>query len=155
MLSYTCEKRNLKPNFPNTPWAACTFNVGGDVVTQPHLDCANLAFGWCAVTAVGSFNPDLGGHMILWDLGVYVRFPPGSTILLPSALVVHSNVPIQKDETRSSMTQYSAGSLFRWVYNGGLNDKEFAASATEAERKKKDLDNQTRWANGLVYFPTM
>ncbi|KAJ7791104.1 hypothetical protein B0H13DRAFT_2394385 [Mycena leptocephala] len=41
-------------------------------------------------------------------------FPPGSTLLIPSALVQHSNVPIRAHEQRSSITQYTAGSLFRW-----------------------------------------
>lgn len=38
----------------------------------PHLDSANLAFGWCAITTFGIFNPDWGGHLILWDLRVYI-----------------------------------------------------------------------------------
>ncbi|KAF8200627.1 hypothetical protein K438DRAFT_1436955, partial [Mycena galopus ATCC 62051] len=106
--------------FPETVsvFATCTFNFGPRTVTFPHVDAANLAWGWCSITALGQFNPDLGGHLILWDLNLVIRFPPGSTIMIPSALLRHSNVSIQQNETRYSFTQYTAGSLFRWVHNG-------------------------------------
>ncbi|KAF8195980.1 hypothetical protein K438DRAFT_1968446 [Mycena galopus ATCC 62051] len=56
-------------NFPTTTsvFAAVTFNFGPRTVTYPHLDFANLAWGWCAITALGNFDPDKGGHLILWD----------------------------------------------------------------------------------------
>lgn len=153
-LDYTCEKKSLKPNFPKTAWAATTFNVGSNVVTKPLLDCANLAFGWCAVTAFGDFDPDTGGHMILWDLKVYIRFPPGSTIMIPSALVIHSNLPIKCGEKRSSITHYTAGSLFRWRYNKGRNDKEFEKTASPEEKLQKERDNKSRWdESSIKYFP--
>ncbi|KAF8876360.1 hypothetical protein CPB84DRAFT_1689174, partial [Gymnopilus junonius] len=152
-LNYVCKTQDLKPNFTISPWAACTFNLGSRAVTKPHLDCANLSYGWCAVTAFGNFNPDTGGHMMLWDLGIYIRFPPGSTILLPSALLVHSNSGVGEHETRCSMTQYSASSLFRWSYNKGRNDKKFAATATQEELEKREQDKLTRWEKGLGCFP--
>ncbi|THU84434.1 hypothetical protein K435DRAFT_624512, partial [Dendrothele bispora CBS 962.96] len=107
----------LHRSFPKSVWAACTVNFGPATVSRPHRDSANLAFGWCAITAFGWFDPDKGGHLILRDLGLMVRFPPGSTILIPSALITHSNTPIQKGETRYSFVQYSAAGLFHWVYN--------------------------------------
>ncbi|KAJ7697753.1 hypothetical protein B0H14DRAFT_3529203 [Mycena olivaceomarginata] len=72
--------------------------------------------------ALGDFDPDLGGHLILWDLRLVIRFPPGSTILLPSAIIRHSNTPIQAHEHRSSFVQYnrrrplSMGA--QWVQDG-------------------------------------
>src|SRR6201996_4263351 len=78
----------LRWNFPRSVFAACTFNFGR-AVTIPHLDFANLAWGWCAITALGKFDPDRGGHLILWDLKLVIRFPPGSTIFIPSALLRH------------------------------------------------------------------
>ncbi|GLB42484.1 hypothetical protein LshimejAT787_1104990 [Lyophyllum shimeji] len=67
---------SLHPNFLGSVFAACTYNFGPATVTQPHLDRANLAWGWCVITALGRFNPDLGGHLILWDMGLVIRFPP-------------------------------------------------------------------------------
>ncbi|KAJ7744225.1 hypothetical protein B0H14DRAFT_2406856, partial [Mycena olivaceomarginata] len=102
-------------NFIGSVFAACTFNFSPRAICASHLDFANLSWGWCAVTALGDFDPDLGGHLILWDLRLVIRFLPGSTILLPSAIVRHSNVPIQAHERRSSFAQYTAAGLFRWV----------------------------------------
>lgn len=120
--------------------------------TWPHTDSHNLAFGWCAITALGNFNPDRGGHLILWDLGLVIRFPPGSTILLPSALLTHSNIPIDANEVRYSIIQYSSSGLFRWIYNGFKSDKDFLATASPAEKKKRDEDCKARWGNGLRMF---
>lgn len=110
--------KSLRRNFPGSVFAACTFNFGPRTVCASHIDFANLAWGWCAITALGNFDPDLGGHLILWDLRLVIRFPPGSTILIPSALIRHSNVPIQAHEYRGSFVQYTAGGLFRWIRNG-------------------------------------
>ncbi|KAJ7790894.1 hypothetical protein B0H14DRAFT_2625553 [Mycena olivaceomarginata] len=100
-------KPSLRPNFVGSIFAACTFNFGPRAICAAHLDFANLAWGWCAITALGNFDPDFGGHLILWDLGLVIRFPPGSTILIPSALVRHSNVPIRAHEERCSFVQYN------------------------------------------------
>ncbi|KAI9056787.1 hypothetical protein FKP32DRAFT_1585099, partial [Trametes sanguinea] len=108
----------LKPNFPKNVFGAATFNLGPRTVTYTHRDHLNLPFGWCSVTAIGEFDPVSGGHLVLWDLKMLIEFPPGSTVLIPSALLLHSNCGIAADERRSSFTQYSAGGLFRWVECG-------------------------------------
>ena len=108
----------LRPLFPSSIFAAVTYNFGPRTVCFKHLDFANLPFGWCSVTALGSFDPTRGGHLILWDCHLVIEFPPGSTILLPSAIVAHSNTRIAANETRYSFCQYTAGGIFRWVHNG-------------------------------------
>lgn len=135
-----------------SPFAAVSFNLGHQTVTPPHTDCGNLAFGWCAITALGNFDPDRGGHFILWDLGLIIRFPPGSTILLPSALLTHSNIPIQNGEVHYSIVQYASAGLFCWVYNSFMSNKDFMAKATTAEKKKREDNREVRWANGLKMF---
>ncbi|KAJ7660343.1 hypothetical protein DFH06DRAFT_989236, partial [Mycena polygramma] len=135
-----------------TVFAACTFNFGPNAITLPHVDAANLAWGWCCITAFGRFNPDLGGHLILWDLRLVIRFPPGSTIFIPSALLHHSNASIQQGETRYSFTQFTAGGLFRWVYNGNRSDKNFYLNATADELRQRREDTAHRWENGLRMF---
>ena len=108
----------LQVNFERSVWSAATVNFGPQTMCVPHLDSMNLACGWCAIIALGNYNPDQGGHLILWDLGLVIRFPPGSILLIPSALIYHSNVAIQDGESRCSFTQYTAGGLFRWVDQG-------------------------------------
>ncbi|KAJ7874660.1 hypothetical protein B0H14DRAFT_3437475 [Mycena olivaceomarginata] len=137
---------------PILVFAACTFNFGPRAIYAPHLDFANLAWGWCAATALGNFDPNLGGHLILWDLRLVIRFPPGSTILLPSAIIRHSNVPIQAHKRRSSFAQYTAAGLFRWVRNGFKTDEDFELSASKEEQALRDAEHGRRWENGMKMF---
>jgi hypothetical protein len=117
-----------------------TFNFGPQTITFDHRDFANLAFGWCAITAIGKFDPKRGGHLILWDMKLVIEFPPGATILIPSAILRHSNVSLQPGEIRMSFTQYSAGGLFRWVDQGFRTAADFEA----ADKKgKKNFDQES------------
>jgi hypothetical protein len=142
----------LRRSYSNSVFAACTFNLGPRTVCFPHRDFANLSFGWCAITAIGDFDYTKGGHLILWDLKIVLEFPPGSTILIPSACLLHSNVEIAPGEQRMSMTQYSAGGLFRWASYGFMKEsglqKDKAGWAAELESRL------TRWEWGLGLYST-
>ncbi|KAJ7119323.1 hypothetical protein C8R43DRAFT_1137018 [Mycena crocata] len=148
-------KPTMRRNFAGSVFAACTFNFGPRAITAPHLDFANLAWGWCAITALGCFDPDLGGHLILWDLRLVIRFPPGSTILLPSALIRHSNVPIRAHERRASFTQYTAGGLFRWIRNGFQTDEAFEYSVSMEEKVAREAETESRWEEGVKMFSVL
>jgi hypothetical protein len=145
-------KPAMRRNFAGSVFAACTFNFGPHAICARHLDFANLSWGWCAITALGDFDTDLGGHLILWDLRLVIRFPAGATILLPSALIQHSNVPIQPHEYRASFAQYTAGGLFRWVRNGFKTDVDFQSSSTPEERTARRVEDDRRWAQGMKMF---
>ena len=139
--------------FDKAIWPAATFNLGPNTVTYEHRDVANLAFGWCAVTAFGRFNAKLGGHLILWDMNLVIEFPPGSTILIPSAVLRHSNVALQPNDVRMSLTQYCAGGLFRWKEQGYQTSKNFEAKDKEGKRLF-DQKSGKRWVMGLSLFST-
>lgn len=124
-----------------------TANFGPNTITIDHTDFANLATGLCAITALGSFDSNIGGHLILWDLKLIIEFPPGATILILSALLRHSNAPIQSGEQRFSLTQYSAGGLFRWVENGFCKNRD-----RRPPRKEPEQDDNGRWEQGLGMF---
>ncbi|KAF9062497.1 hypothetical protein BDP27DRAFT_1147612, partial [Rhodocollybia butyracea] len=114
LTEHLAHDSRLRPTSPQTVFAATTVNFGPQTCMPPHLDAGNTAHGWCTDTAGGDFDPEKGGHLVLWNLKLVIRFPPGSTILFPSALITHSNIPISPHETRYSVVQYSAGGLFRW-----------------------------------------
>ncbi len=146
-----CERDpDLEPPFKKNVYAATTFNLGGKVATFTHTDHLNYAPGWCAVVALGDFDPKLGGHLVLWDLNIFVEFPPGSLILLPSAILRHSNARIQEGENRYSFTQYTAGGLFRWRACGFQSQKDFFAKGG-----KYTLDGMTRWSEAIEKFTTL
>ncbi|KAF9555249.1 hypothetical protein CPC08DRAFT_617139, partial [Agrocybe pediades] len=120
---------NLRRNFPRSVFPCCALNCGPNVWTKRHRDGMNRADGWCAITALGHFNPCLGGHLLLPELKLAIQFPPGSVILIPSATVAHANIPVVEGEVRASFTQFAAGDLFRFI------DCNFM---TETALEKKD-----------------
>ncbi|RPD67692.1 hypothetical protein L226DRAFT_474534, partial [Lentinus tigrinus ALCF2SS1-7] len=126
-----------------------TFNLGPRVATYPHLDHLNYAFGMCAVTALGNYDPKESGHIILWDAKLIIEFPPGSTILIPSAILRHSNVAVKKPQTRYSFTQYSAGGLFRWVKCGFRTLKAYRAAGYDLTSEYEE------WREGWQLFSTV
>jgi hypothetical protein len=146
--------RLLQTNFRKSLWTAVSFNFGPQVVTSDHRDHANLAFGLCAITALGEFDWRRGGHLVLWDMGLVIEFPPGATILIPSATLRHSNVCLNPGDTRMSFTQYSAGGLFRWVDQGFRTAAAFEA-ADKKGKARFDQESKRRWEMGLGLFSTL
>lgn len=124
-------------------------NLGMQSTSSPHTDDGNLAQSWCSITPLGHFNAKKGGHLVLWDLGLVVDFPAGSTVLIPSALILHSNTSIGHGETRFSIVQYVAGGLFRWVNNGHMTEVDKQAKTTIQEH---DLEQKPRWEKAVNMF---
>ena len=112
----------------------------------------NLPFGWCAITALGSFDFKHGGHFVLWDLHLVIKFPPGLTILIPSASLHHGNTAIQTGEKRYSFTQYTAGGIFRWVEQGFQKSSEWYSSLSKEEKSAEHRKGDERWAMGVGLF---
>ncbi|KAG6848548.1 hypothetical protein H0H93_016025 [Arthromyces matolae] len=139
----------LKRNFVNSVYPAAAFNFGPHVWTFRHRDSLNLPYGMCAVQALGHFDATKGGHMVLWEFGVVVEFPAGACILLPSATITHSNVPIQQGDTRASFTQYIPGGLLRYVDNGMRTEKQFKAEDPTGYAEMC-AGKPTRWERGLA-----
>ncbi|KAJ7818426.1 hypothetical protein B0H14DRAFT_3089505 [Mycena olivaceomarginata] len=139
--------------FPKSVFSCAAFNFG-NVCCFKHRDVCNLPFGWCAVQSLGNFDPHLGGHLILWDLKLVVEFPAGTLILLPSATIAHSNVPVQDGDERVSFTQFTAGGLFRYTDHGFCTQAELAAEdPVEYERVMEQREG--RWKKGLGLFSTV
>ncbi|TFK67072.1 hypothetical protein BDN72DRAFT_879900 [Pluteus cervinus] len=139
---------HLSANFKNSIFPSTTFNLGPHCVTHEHTDPGNVAFGLCAITALGSFNPKTSGLLALYDLNLLIQFPPGSTILIPSAIFRHGNTPLQDGESRMSITQYSAGGLFRYVKYGFKTANELGKKM----KAKLDGDHDNRVAEALSLF---
>ncbi|KAJ7660017.1 hypothetical protein B0H14DRAFT_3102699 [Mycena olivaceomarginata] len=126
----------LRRNFPGSIFAACTFNFGPRAVCTSHIDFVNLAWGWCTITVLGDFDPDRGGHLILWDLS-HIR---------------HSNVPIQDHEYRASFVQYTAGRLFRWVRNGFRTAEAWVKTALPEQKMVRVAEDTRRWEEGVKMY---
>ncbi|KAK0493024.1 hypothetical protein EDD18DRAFT_1079047, partial [Armillaria luteobubalina] len=147
-------KLGTTPPFRSSIFPCGAFNFGGNVWTYQHRDRMNCPFGWCAILALGRFNPSLGSHLILWELKMVIEFPHAATVFIPSATITHSNtVPAPGDE-RVSFTQFCAGGLFRWVDNGfrteiQLYDEDYLAY------ERVQVDKDARWEMGLGLYSTV
>ncbi|KAJ7132742.1 hypothetical protein C8R43DRAFT_1133312 [Mycena crocata] len=137
-------------------FAACTFNFGPSTVTLPHVDAANLAWGWCCITALGNFNPDLGGH--LNPVGPQPRHSIPSRLDNNDPLSAFTTLERLRPTRRDPILVYAvttAGGLFRWVYNGHCSDKDFNARASSLQLKEREADRAVRWEKRHAYVHGM
>lgn len=109
---------HLRRPFNNSSYPACGVNFGPRTVCFDHRDSSNAPGVPCSVTALGDYDPKMGGHLVIFDLKMIIEFPPGSTILLPSGSLRHGNTAVQSSETRTSFTQFCPGNLLRYESNG-------------------------------------
>ncbi|KAJ6549087.1 hypothetical protein DFH09DRAFT_926345 [Mycena vulgaris] len=145
---------HLRRTFPKSVFSCAAFNFGPRVWTFRHRDVLNVPFGMCAIQAVGPFDPTKGGHLILWDLMLVIEFPPGALILVPSATIEHSNVPVQAGDSRASFTQFTAGGLIRFVDNGFRTERALAEEDPAEYARMCELKS-SRWEMGLGLFSTI
>ncbi|KAF8158818.1 hypothetical protein K438DRAFT_1986230 [Mycena galopus ATCC 62051] len=61
-----------------------------------HTDTATFATFLLDGAQFNLWDAKKGGHLILWDVKAVVEFPSGALILLPSATIAHSNVPVAR-----------------------------------------------------------
>lgn len=145
---------HLLQNFLKSVFPCATFNAGPRVWTRRHRDSMNCAFGVCAIHSLGDFDPTKGGHLVLPDLKLVVEFPSGSTVLIPSAVLTHANVPVGEDEKRASFTQFCPGGLLRYIDGNFMTEKALKA-ASEGDFKKHQLSKKERWQKGLKMWSTL
>ncbi|KAJ3575947.1 hypothetical protein NP233_g763 [Leucocoprinus birnbaumii] len=120
LLKHKSLGKKLKSIAPADVYPRVAVNFGPKAWTNRHRDPKDYALAWCIVQSFGRFNPKLGGHVVLDDLRLFIEFPAGSCILLPSATLLHGNLPVRvnQGETRASITQYFPGGLLRYVDHG-------------------------------------
>ena len=80
-----------------------------------------------------------------------VEFPSGAFVLLPSAAMRHGNTTIQPGETRTSITQYTAGGLFRWV-DQGYRTREVMEDEDHDAAGRLDAAQEQRWKDAVDRF---
>ncbi|KAK6997350.1 hypothetical protein R3P38DRAFT_2563409 [Favolaschia claudopus] len=151
-------ERNPQAYFPNEAsiFSAATLELGG-----PHFNIRDHRgdlrdmepAGWNILTALGKFRSLYGGHVIFWELGLVVQFPPGSSILLPAGLIHYSFVKVEEEETRLSMLQWAGAGVRRFLDNGGRLDKDFAARATPNEHSGREHRREIAHEIAIEAFP--
>ncbi|KAK0473654.1 hypothetical protein EDD18DRAFT_1092003, partial [Armillaria luteobubalina] len=145
---------HLCPNFARSVFPCAAFNFGSNIWTFKHHNILNCPYGWCAITALGHFDHCWGAHLILWELKLFIQFPHGATIFIPSATIMHSNTaPVQGDSC-SSFTQFLASGILQWVDNGFQTEKEMARQDPAAYTEMLKCKGK-RWQMGLSLLSTL
>lgn len=109
---------------PGSSYPAVTFNFDGHAVCNDHTDHGNATGVWCHIYTCGNFDHKRGGHIKFPALKLVVEFPSGSSVLIPSATLIHGNTPIAAGEVRYSFVQYCAGGLLRHARYRFRTEKE-------------------------------
>ncbi|KAJ3562743.1 hypothetical protein NP233_g9386 [Leucocoprinus birnbaumii] len=135
-------------------YPSAAFNFGPKAWTNRHRDPKNVSYGWCAITTTGDFDPTKGGHLVLEDLKLVIEFPPGATILIPSATFIHGNVPVSIPEKRASFTQYCPAGLLRFVDNGFVTMVDLQRNN---KRRYSEIiaGRESHWEEGISLFSTL
>ncbi|KAE9385247.1 hypothetical protein BT96DRAFT_949975 [Gymnopus androsaceus JB14] len=106
---------------------------------------------WNFAKTLGNFNHQKGGHFVLWDLGLSLSFPQAGPFSSLLHNLRHSNTIIGVNETRYSLTQYTARGLFCIVNdNGHVHRWMSEVDLAEAMQKQRehywmDLTFILRW----------
>ncbi|KAJ7020703.1 hypothetical protein C8F04DRAFT_973735, partial [Mycena alexandri] len=135
-------------------FSAASFELGG-------LHCRTIAQGiphrflpgaFSILTALGKYNHNCGSHIILWELGFVISFPPGASIILPTGVIHYSFVRVRPDETRYSLLQWAGSGITRYLRNGYNMDLDFA-QASEAKPAAREERRKADHAAVLGAFP--
>jgi hypothetical protein len=161
-LALQAQKSELLKHYPtlmypsdSSVFSAVTFEFGG-----PHRQ--NMPSGspttyeaakWSCLTALGKYAPMHGGHIIFWDLGLVVCFPPGATILFLAGLIRYSFVKVRQGEHRHAVLQWAGGGIACWLANGCRPDVEFAVHATRQEHDAREQRRGEVHKAALESFP--
>ncbi|KAK7027566.1 hypothetical protein R3P38DRAFT_3190439 [Favolaschia claudopus] len=143
---------------PASIFSAATIEFGGPHRRLNHRGDPHdfLPGDWCILTSVGRYRHLHGGHIILWDFGLVIQFPPATHILLPPA---------------SFATRLSSGQgpgIQRFLENNNRTDLDFAKFATEVVYTAREAPApaqppstpsslslaRTRWRRDLSISPT-
>ncbi|KAJ2912263.1 hypothetical protein MD484_g8157, partial [Candolleomyces efflorescens] len=150
-----CRDSSLSKPFPFSVYPTAAFNFGPQVCCKAHRDSSNYPSSWCAIQPLGRFNPKRGGHLYIKELKIFIQFPTGSTILIPSALLTHGNTPVQDGEVRLSFTQFCPGGLIRWVDNDFQTQRSLQKRLSRSKFAERMKLKETRWEEGLEKIPTL
>ncbi|KAJ7774633.1 hypothetical protein DFH07DRAFT_732639 [Mycena maculata] len=135
-------------------FSAATFESGGTHTAGPDRRLDHYQPGtWNILTALGIYAPVHGGHIVFWDLGLVVTFPPGCSILIPAGVVRYSFVKVREGEQRYSVLQWAGAGIARWFDNGLRRDAEFAAEATCLKHEQREARRHRAHEEALDLFP--
>lgn len=139
--------------FPGSPFGATTLNMGPGAATVPHRDSKNLVGGLCADAVLGDFDSKTSGHLVLHDLKLIIELKHGDVIFIPSAAILHSNLPVKPKTTRCSIIQYTSAQSFSHFWPP--NSKHLGEQRWRESRQMLGKASAIRETKGRLSLRTM
>ncbi|KAF7294626.1 hypothetical protein MIND_00999200 [Mycena indigotica] len=134
--------------FPGSAFSTCEFrDLTRAPMTTPQKQWQVRFCDIQALTVLGHWNGEMGGHLILHGEGRIVKVKPGDTFLLPAGAQAYTFVPVraQVGERQYVFSQFFHASVARWVEKGGKTDKELEVKARHL-RDKAALSRLHQWS---------
>lgn len=78
-----------------------------------------------AITVLGSYDHQKGGHIVFSDDDAMVELPVGATVLFPAGTKRYNFAAVGKNEQRFLFRQFCSAGVFRWIDKGGRSDNDF------------------------------
>ncbi|KAJ6487667.1 hypothetical protein C8R45DRAFT_827723 [Mycena sanguinolenta] len=130
-------------------FSAATFEFGGPPrpTTSTGMPDHCHATTWSVLTSLGKYVPMHGGHIILWDLGLVVAFPPGASILIPTGILRYSFVKVRPGEVCYSLLQWAGSGISRHM------DTDLAVHITREEHALWEAMRRKTHRAALDLFP--
>jgi hypothetical protein len=98
------------------------------------------------------------GQLILWRERTIVTFPPGSTFLLPAALVRFSFTAVEKPGWQMLISQSCSAGLHGYVANGFddqfVSEPQFASRRAAAAHRAVIAEHAVRLYSTIAEFDT-
>lgn len=130
--------------FENSPFMGTAINVGPSCSTCFHRDSNNLVGGVCAIGPLGHFDPRRSGQFILREPKIILEIMPGDVVFIPSSCITHANGTLVGTDTRRSIVQYTAGSLFRYNWDGNQLRKDKQKQSGELDFRGEERFHETQ-----------
>ncbi|KAJ7698098.1 hypothetical protein B0H17DRAFT_927746, partial [Mycena rosella] len=109
----------------------------------------DMMWAWRGLTALGHYDTDSDGELILWDEKKVITFPAGVMFLFPSAFMQYFFTRIAPWER-----QYSKAGLFRYAESGFMSEKNFEATAWQSAHEACNKVRDAHLATALnMYSP--
>ncbi|KAJ7223780.1 hypothetical protein C8J57DRAFT_1094141 [Mycena rebaudengoi] len=126
------QDQTLEHNFSNSIFPTATANCGPHTSTFEHTDFLNLMNGLCSTSCGGSFDPTTSALFYMCQFNLVIEFLPGTSLLIPSTICSHGNMPLKPGEMQVLFTQYAAGAAY-----GYQSVKHYYPSLGTGNRKEQ------------------
>lgn len=116
---YVGQSETYKP-YKGFKWGPCfpslAINEEANSISSPHRDRRDYLQGLAGVMSIGNYTSTT---INMHEANISIEFPAGALAFFPSHVVYHYNTPIQKGETRGSLTMFMSTDVPKWIGYGG------------------------------------